>query len=74
MAKKRGTETLRDMVLSMAAIGVVAGVIWLFIPHDENHDPVKVVGYRVELDQARRDAPYGVAAPRGSARTGGRPR
>jgi hypothetical protein len=53
------------MVLSMAAIGVVAGVIWIFIPHDENHDPVKAVGYRVELDQARRDAPYGVAAPEG---------
>lgn len=65
VAKKRGTETLRDMVLSMAAIGVVAGGIWLFIPHDENHDPVKVVGYRVELDQARRDAPYQVAAPVG---------
>ncbi|MEU4097268.1 DUF4245 domain-containing protein [Streptomyces sp. NPDC026673] len=65
MAKKRGTETLRDMVLSLAAIGVVAAVIWLFIPHDENHDPVKAVGYRVELDQARRDAPYQVAAPEG---------
>ncbi|MEU6346775.1 DUF4245 domain-containing protein [Streptomyces sp. NPDC046977] len=65
MAKKRGTETVRDMVLSMAAIGVVVGIIWFFIPHDENHDPVQVVGYRVELDQARRSAPYPVAAPEG---------
>jgi hypothetical protein len=61
----RGKQTVRDMVLSMAAIGIVVAFIWLFIPHDPNADPVKPVGYQVELGQARRDAPFPVAAPEG---------
>ncbi|GAA2494527.1 DUF4245 domain-containing protein [Streptomyces thermolineatus] len=60
----RGKQTVRDMVLSMAAIGLLAGGIYLFIPHTED-DPVKPVDYRVELGQARRAAPYPVAAPEG---------
>ncbi|MDN3055950.1 MULTISPECIES: DUF4245 domain-containing protein [Streptomyces] len=62
----RGKETIRDMVLSLAAIGVVVAAIYLFgIPHDEGAkgDGVKTVDYRVELDTARRAAPYPVAAP-----------
>jgi hypothetical protein len=53
------------MVLSMAVIGVFAAIIYLFIPHDASQSPVRTVGYRVELDTARRAAPYPVAAPVG---------
>ncbi|MBP2067280.1 hypothetical protein J2Z30_008346 [Streptomyces iranensis] len=66
MAGMRGKETVRDMVLSLAAIGVVAAAIYLFgIPHDEGPKGagVKTVNYRVELATARRAAPYPVAAP-----------
>ncbi|MEU6081488.1 DUF4245 domain-containing protein [Streptomyces sp. NPDC047108] len=61
----RGTQTVRDMVLSMAVIGVVVAGIYLFIPHDPSKDPVKRISYQVELDTARRAAPYPVAAPEG---------
>lgn len=65
----RGRQTVRDMVLSMAAIGaVVAGIYVLFIPHDDTADPLKPVDYRVELLTARRAAPYPVAAPEGLAK------
>jgi len=56
---------VRDMFLSMAVIAAVAGVIYLFIPHDESADPIKPVDYRVELVTAQRAAPYPVVAPRG---------
>ncbi|MDT3397373.1 DUF4245 domain-containing protein [Streptomyces sp. B1866] len=61
----RGRETVRDMVLSLAAIGVVAAGIYAFgIPHDDDRDnSVRTVDYRVDLDLARRAAPYPVAAP-----------
>ncbi|MET7933719.1 DUF4245 domain-containing protein [Streptomyces sp. NPDC005322] len=62
----RGKETVRDMVLSLAAIGVVAAAIYVFgIPHDEGDKGagVKTVDYRVELGTARRAAPYAVSAP-----------
>jgi hypothetical protein len=60
----RGRQTVRDLVLSMAVIGVVVAVIYIFVPHSEG-DPVKTVSYSVELGQARRDAPYAIAAPVG---------
>lgn len=63
--KQRGRQTARDMVLSLAVIVLAAGVIYLFIPHDEDQNPVKTVSYQVELDTARRAAPYPVAAPEG---------
>ncbi|MGY1437732.1 DUF4245 domain-containing protein [Streptomyces reniochalinae] len=63
--KKRGTQTARDMVISLAVIILAAWVIYLFVPHDESKDPVKTVSYRVELASARRAAPYPVAAPQG---------
>ena len=65
MATMRGRQTVRDMVLSMAVIGLIAGFIYLFIPHDPSQDPVKPVSYRVEVATARRAAPYPVAAPEG---------
>jgi hypothetical protein len=68
VANKRGRQTVWDMVLSMAAIGVVVAVIYVFVPHDGNHDPVRTVSYTVELDQARRDAPFKVAGPVGLAK------
>ncbi|MGI5470638.1 DUF4245 domain-containing protein [Streptomyces sp. CA-132043] len=65
----RGKQTVRDMVLSMAVIGIVVAAIYLFIPHNDSKDAekaaVKTVGYRVELATARRAAPYPVAAPEG---------
>ncbi|MCT2591956.1 DUF4245 domain-containing protein [Streptomyces sp. N2-109] len=63
--KKRGAQTVRDMVLSLAVIGLAAGVAYLFIPHDEGKDPVRTVNYQVELSTAQRGAPYPVAAPEG---------
>ncbi|MBO8187552.1 DUF4245 domain-containing protein [Streptomyces sp. DW4-2] len=63
--KKRGAQAVRDMVISLAVILLAAWVIYLFVPHDDKKDPVKTVGYRVELASARRAAPYPVAAPEG---------
>jgi len=68
VAGMRGNQTVRDMVLSMAVIGIVVAVIYMFVPHDDKADPVKVVDYRVELLTARRAAPYPVAAPEGLAK------
>ncbi len=64
----RGKQTVRDMTLSMAVIGIFVAVIYMFIPHDEEADPVRAVDYRVELITARRAAPYPVAAPEGLAK------
>ncbi|MFF7158246.1 DUF4245 family protein [Streptomyces sp. NPDC008139] len=64
-ADKRGNKTVRDLVLSMAVIGAVAALIYVFIPHDSKADPTKPVTFSVELGQARRDAPYKVAGPEG---------
>lgn len=64
----RGKQTVWDMTLSMAVIGIAVAVIYVFIPHDEDADPVRAVDYRVELLTARRAAPYPVAAPEGLAK------
>jgi hypothetical protein len=53
------------MVLSMAVIGVGAWVLYLFVPHDDQQDPVREISYRAELATAERAAPYPVAAPMG---------
>lgn len=68
VAGMRGNQTVRDMVLSMAVIGVFSAGIYVVIPHDESKNPVKTVDYRVELASARRAAPYPVLAPEGLAR------
>ncbi len=64
VAKERGKQTVRDMVLSIAVVGVVVACVYVFIPRP-GRDPVHPVSYRVELQQARRAAPYPVAGPAG---------
>ena len=58
-------KTARDMILSMGLISLAAGVIYLFLPHDDSAPDLKRVDYRVELLTARRAASYPVAAPQG---------
>jgi hypothetical protein len=58
-------KTVRDMILSLAVIGVAAAVMYVFVPHDDSAPEVKAVDYRVELLTARRAAAYPVAAPEG---------
>ncbi|WP_308189007.1 DUF4245 domain-containing protein [Streptacidiphilus sp. ASG 303] len=61
---KRGRQTVRDMVLSLLAVGAVAAVVYVFIPHSGG-EPVRTVSYGTELATARRAAPYPVLAPQG---------
>ncbi|MFI1013916.1 DUF4245 domain-containing protein [Streptomyces sp. NPDC020965] len=61
----RGRQTVRDMMLSMAAIGAVVAVIYVSLPRDDKADPIPPVDYRLELVTAQRAAPYPVAAPQG---------
>ncbi|OIJ85452.1 DUF4245 domain-containing protein [Streptomyces colonosanans] len=66
MAGTKGKQkTVRDMVLSLALIGLMAGVIYLFIPHSDGAPDLKRVDYRVEVLTARRAAAYPIAAPEG---------
>lgn len=65
---RKGARSLRGMVPSLAVVLLAAGVMYLFVPHDEDVDPVKRVSYRVELESARRAAPYPVLAPEGLSR------
>ncbi|MEU5596321.1 DUF4245 domain-containing protein [Streptomyces sp. NPDC020298] len=66
MAGKNGKQhTVRDMILSLAVIGVAAGVIYLFVPHSDHAPDLQRVDYRIELSTARRAADYPVAAPEG---------
>lgn len=53
------------MVLSLGVTVLAAGVIYLFIPHDDSAPDLPRVDYRVELLTARRAASYPVAAPQG---------
>ncbi|MGP4005593.1 DUF4245 domain-containing protein [Streptomyces sp. 4N124] len=70
MAGSNGRQkTVRDMVLSMGLIGIMAGVIYLFIPHDDSEPDLQRVDYRVELLTARRAAAYPVVAPEGLPKT-----
>ncbi|MEU7024881.1 DUF4245 domain-containing protein [Streptomyces sp. NPDC046203] len=65
MAGKRGRQTVRGMFQSLGVIAIAAGVMYLFIPHDDTATPVKAKDYRVELLTAQRAAPYPVLAPEG---------
>ncbi|MFD3733874.1 DUF4245 domain-containing protein [Streptomyces sp. NPDC058632] len=66
MAGTNSTQkSARDMILSLGLILLAAGVIWLFIPHDDSEPDLKRVDYRVDLLTARRAAAYAVAAPEG---------
>ncbi|MFD7296049.1 DUF4245 domain-containing protein [Streptomyces sp. NPDC059897] len=69
MAARNGKKTVGSLVLSLGVCVVAAGVIYLFVPHDDSGQPqVKRVDYKVELSTARRAAPYPVAAPTGLSR------
>src|SRR5689334_1271 len=61
----KGKQSVRDMILSLGLISLMAGVIYIFIPHDDSEPDLKRVDYRVELLTARRAASYPVAAPEG---------
>ncbi|MEY2247426.1 DUF4245 domain-containing protein [Streptomyces sp. BF23-18] len=65
MAGTKGKQSVRDMILSLGLIGLMAGVIYIFIPHDDSKPDLKRVDYQVELLTARRAASYPVAAPEG---------
>ncbi|MCT9003838.1 DUF4245 domain-containing protein [Streptomyces rhizosphaerihabitans] len=65
MAGTKGKQSVRDMILSLGLIGLMAGVIYIFIPHDDSEPDLQRVDYRVELLTARRAASYPVAAPEG---------
>ncbi|WP_372341219.1 DUF4245 domain-containing protein [Streptomyces sp. CC224E] len=66
MAARNGKKTVGSLVLSLGVCVVAAGVIYLFVPHDDSGEPqVKRVNYKVELSTARRAASYPVAAPTG---------
>jgi Protein of unknown function (DUF4245) len=61
----KGKQSVRNMVLSLGVSCLAAGVIYLFVPHDDSVPELKRVDYRVELLTARRAASYPVAAPEG---------
>ncbi len=61
MAGTKGKQSVPGHVLSLGLIGLMAGVIYIFIPHDDSAPPLKRVDYRVELLTARRAASYPVA-------------
>ncbi|MEU9988450.1 DUF4245 domain-containing protein [Streptomyces sp. NPDC048045] len=66
MAGSNGKQkTVRDMILSLALIGLAAGFIYLLVPHNDHAPDLKRVDYQVELSTARRAASYPVAAPEG---------
>ncbi len=62
----RGRQTVRDMILSMLAIGGVAAVAYAFIPHATG-DSIRAVDYSSALASAKRAAPYPVLGPDGLA-------
>ncbi|MER5351115.1 DUF4245 domain-containing protein [Kitasatospora sp. NPDC002551] len=61
----RGRQTVRDMVLSMLAVGVVVWVGYLFLPHDAKGDGPRAVEYSVAAASAKRAAPYPLLSPEG---------
>ena len=61
--KKRGSETIRDMVLSLAAVLAVVLVIFVFSRPSED-DAVKVVDPRSTITSAEAAADYDLVAPR----------
>ncbi|MFP3988193.1 DUF4245 domain-containing protein [Streptomyces sp. E11-3] len=61
----KGKQTVRDMVLSMAAIGAVVACIYVFIPNDDSKDPLEPKDYTVELATAQRATDYPVVGPEG---------
>ncbi|KUO04516.1 DUF4245 domain-containing protein [Streptomyces caeruleatus] len=66
MAGSNGKQkSVRNMVLSLGVTVLAAGVIYLFVPHEDGEPDLPRVDYRVELLTARRAASYPVVAPQG---------
>ena len=59
-----GSKSIKDMVLSLAAVMLTGLVIYYFIPHSGGNG-VHPVEYGAAVDSARRAAPYPVLAPTG---------
>ncbi|WP_235438072.1 DUF4245 domain-containing protein [Kitasatospora griseola] len=62
-SSKKGRQTVRDMVLSMAAVGIVVTVAYFSIPSADGKNGVHPVQYQVELASAKRAAPYPLVGP-----------
>ena len=62
--KKRGTEVISDMVLSLAAVLVVIVPLWVLIPHHTKQH-VTVVDYKPVLSEGRRASTVPLLAPQG---------
>lgn len=61
-AKKRGYETLRDMLLSLGVI--VAGVlVFVALQPKNDHNPVPMVDYRSQVELLRHSATTAVTVP-----------
>ncbi|MFE7272407.1 DUF4245 domain-containing protein [Streptomyces sp. NPDC057623] len=66
MAGTNGKQkSVRNMVLSLGVTVLAAGVIYIFVPHEDGAPDLPRVDYRVELLTARRAASYPVVAPQG---------
>ncbi|MDQ6650831.1 MAG: DUF4245 domain-containing protein [Actinomycetota bacterium] len=64
MARKRGRESVGDMVRSLGLVTLFVAGLLLLLPHHKQQ-PVKVVDYSADLATARRAAVYPVVAPEG---------
>ncbi|MCK1795983.1 DUF4245 domain-containing protein [Streptomyces sp. XM4193] len=64
-SEKKGLKSVRDMVLSMAVIGLGALLLYSTLPNDESQDPVYEITYEAELATAGRAAPYELLSPEG---------
>lgn len=64
--KKRGSETVRDMVLSLGLLLLVTVVLFVAVAWPRHHpDPVRTVDYSGELQVFSHESPYQVLAPEG---------
>jgi hypothetical protein len=63
MARRRGQETIRDMVLSLAVVAIGVLLFAVFLPRGGT--AVKVVETAQPVQEFARHAPYGTLAPRG---------
>jgi hypothetical protein len=65
VASTRGRQVGRDMVISMAVVGLAIGV-WMFFVHPRTPDPVKAVDWSAVATQAALGNPYPLLAPAAS--------
>ncbi|MGH8867596.1 MAG: DUF4245 domain-containing protein [Actinomycetes bacterium] len=60
--RRRGSQTVTDMVRSLGVVLLVVAVILIITPR-EHSDPTPEIDYATELASARRGAPYALLAP-----------